>query len=85
MKVQWARSALDDYRYFESANPRLATRVNRLVEDIKANPFEGIGKPEPLRGALSGWWSRRVSGEHRSVYRVERGVLTIRACRYHYE
>jgi toxin YoeB len=59
-------------------------RVDRLVRAIQTTPFAGIGKPEPLRGDLSGWWSRRTSREHRLVYRVERGVIYILQARYHY-
>jgi toxin YoeB len=59
-------------------------RIERLVRAIQASPFAGIGKPEPLRGDLTGWWSRRIDREHRLVYRVERGVLFILQARRHY-
>ena len=59
-------------------------RLNTLIKDTSLNPFQGIGKPEPLRGDLSGWWSRRITQEHRLVYRGAYGVLQIAQCRYHY-
>jgi len=67
----------------------MATKINELLREIRRRPFVGIGKPEPLRGDLSGWWSRRISGEHRLVYRVagKRGVgqrIEVAQCRYHY-
>lgn len=60
-------------------------RINKLIEDTRRNPFEGIGKPEPLRENLSGFWSRRINETHRLVYAVDSDSLTIIACRYHYE
>jgi toxin YoeB len=59
-------------------------RLNFLILDASRTPFRGIGKPEPLRGDLSGWWSRRITQEHRLVYRAQDGVLQIAQCRYHY-
>jgi toxin YoeB len=79
--------AAQDYRWFRARDPRMATRIDRLIEDIKRRPFAGIGKPEPLRGTLTGWWSRRIAGEHRLVYRVvgksAARELHIARCRYH--
>jgi toxin YoeB len=73
----------------------MAGKINDLIKDTRRQPFKGLGKPEPLKGNLAGWWSRRISGEHRLVYRVEgRNIgpgqdtgqrLTIASCRYHYE
>lgn len=59
-------------------------RINQLIEAIRREPFSGIGKPEPLKHALAGWWSRRIDGEHRIVYRIEAGDLLIAQLRYHY-
>ena len=60
-------------------------RVNELIRDTERDPFRGLGKPEPLKGDLSGWWSRRINGEHRLVYRVKDGALEIAQCRTHYK
>jgi toxin YoeB len=88
MTERWTAGAAQDYRWFRAQDPRTAARIDRLIEEIKRRPFAGIGKPEPLRGTLSGWWSRRITGEHRLVYRVVgRGTareLQIAQCRYHY-
>lgn len=88
MKLLWGESAWEDYLYWQASDPDVLRRINSLVQDIRRNPFSGIGKPEPLRGDLAGWWSRRITGEHRIVYRIT-GVgdeqrLEIVACRYHY-
>ncbi|HXJ02948.1 MAG TPA: Txe/YoeB family addiction module toxin [Micropepsaceae bacterium] len=89
MKVVWASQALNDYRYFQAFEPAVASKINALLEDIRRNPFSGVGKPEPLRGELSGFWSRRITKKHRLVYRVavKPGVdqrLEIAKCRLHY-
>ena len=65
-------------------DPKVAARLERLLADIARNPHKGLGKPEPLKGELSGWWSRRLTLEHRLVYRVERGVICVLQARYHY-
>ncbi len=88
MKLLWSEAAWEDYSYWQKAEPDTLHRINTLLRDIRRNPFKGFGKPEPLRGNLSGWWSRRISGDHRIVYRT-RGVadeqrVEIVACRYHY-
>ena len=88
MIERWTAGAAQDYRWFAQQAPGTAVRIDRLVADIRRHPFTGIGKPEPLRGTLAGWWSRRITGEHRLVYRVVgKGVgreLQIAQCRYHY-
>ena len=88
MIERWTAAAAQDYRWFRHREPNVAERIDRLISDIKRRPFTGIGKPEPLRGILSGWWSRRISGEHRLVYRVigtgAARELQIVQCRYHY-
>ena len=89
MEIIWAPHAWEDYVHWQSSEPEMAAKINELVREIRRRPFTGLGKPEPLRGDLSGWWSRRISGEHRLVYRVagKRGIdqrLEIVQCRYHY-
>ena len=70
MIERWTAGAAQDYPWFRERDPKIAQRIDRLIEAIKRRPFAGIGKPEPLRGILTGWWSRRITGEHRLVYRV---------------
>jgi toxin YoeB len=88
MIERWTAGAAQDYRWLRHREPKVAERIDRLIADIKRRPFAGIGKPEPLRGILSGWWSRRITGEHRLVYRVvgtgASRELQIAQCRYHY-
>jgi toxin YoeB len=88
MTERWTAGAADDYRWFRARDPKVAQRIDRLIDDIKRRPFAGVGKPEALRGNLAGWWSRRIGGEHRLVYRVTgKGTsreLQIVQCRYHY-
>ena len=84
MKVVWASQAWDDYLYWSRADVRMRDKINALIDDIRRHPFSGIGKPEPLKRNLRGFWSRRITREHRLVYRVEKGVLQIAQCRFHY-
>ncbi len=88
MKLLWTEESWEDYLHWHDQDTRVLARINELLRDTRRNPFRGIGKPEPLKGDLSGWWSRRITGDHRLVYRVTgRGVaqqLEIAACRYHY-
>lgn len=88
MKVLFADRAWDDYLHWQAADANTLARVNDLIKDCRQSPFAGIGKPEPLRGDLRGWWSRRITLEHRLVYRVtgEKGErrLEIAQCRFHY-
>ncbi|MFN7339578.1 MAG: Txe/YoeB family addiction module toxin [Opitutia bacterium] len=84
MKVRWLSGAAEDRDHWATADPRVARRLEELVGAIARDPFRGMGKPEPLRGPLSGWWSRRITREHRLVYRVERGEVWILQARYHY-
>jgi toxin YoeB len=76
--------AWQDYQWFVERDRKLPKRINGLIKEIKRSPFEGVGKPEPLKADLSGYWSRRINDEHRLVYAVRRGHLVIVACRYHY-
>jgi toxin YoeB len=84
VSIVWADDAWDDYLWWDKTNPKIRIKINSLITDINRHPFSGIGKPEPLKGALSGYWSRRITREHRLVYKVEKNVLSIAQCRYHY-
>ena len=84
MKLVFAEQAWNDYLHWQSTDRALLSRVNELIKECTRTPFSGRGKPEPLRGTLSGWWSRRITQEHRLVYRVEGESLLIAQCRYHY-
>ncbi len=88
MKTVWTDQAWEEYVGWQKEDGKILNSVNDLIADIKRNPFKGLGKPEPLKHALSGWWSRRISGEHRLVYRVsgkgDAQQLEIAQCRYHY-
>lgn len=84
MNVTFTPTALDDLRYWLKTDKRLADRVLALLEETRRTPFEGTGKPEPLRFQLAGCWSRRIDREHRLVYQVEEDEIVVIACRYHY-
>lgn len=84
MKLIFAEQAWEDYLYWQRNDRQILKRVNELIEQTMRDPFSGIGKPEPLRHALAGYWSRRITEEHRLVYRVEKEALLIAQVRYHY-
>lgn len=84
MKLVFHERAWEDYLNWQATDPKLLERLNALIKECCRTPFAGIGKPEPLRGALSGWWSRRLTKEHRLVYRLQDDSLLIAQCRYHY-
>lgn len=84
MKLVFAEQAWQDYLYWQKTDKQLLKRINLLIKDIVREPFEGIGKPEPLKHALSGYWSRRINDEHRMVYKVFEDSLLIAQLRYHY-
>ena len=84
MKLVFAEQAWEDYLYWQEHDRKLLERVNLLIRETSRTPFTGIGKPEPLRGSLAGWWSRRINREHRFVYRLSGDSLLIAQCRYHY-
>ena len=84
MNVTFTPIAFDDLRYWLKIDKRQADRVLALLEEIRRTPFEGTGKPEPLRFQLAGCWSRRIDREHRLVYQVEEAEIVVIACRYHY-
>jgi toxin YoeB len=89
MKLFWAENAWEDYLYWQKTDPKIHASINDLIADISRNPFKGLGKPEPLKYGLKGFWSRRITREDRLVYRVSgKGAdrcLEIVQCRYHYE
>lgn len=84
MKLVWDESAWDDYLYWQRQDRRVLRRINQLVADIQRNGNEGIGKPEPLKGGFQGYWSRRITAEHRLVYKVVDDEVRIAQCRLHY-
>ena len=84
MKLVFDEMAWEEYLYWQETDRKQLGRINLLVKDCLRSPFAGIGKPEPLRGKLSGWWSRRIDREHRLVYRPSAEGLLIAQCRYHY-
>ena len=84
MKVVFADKAWEDFTYWLSHDRKIAKRIVRLIDDIERHPFEGVGKPEPLKYDLSGFWSRRITDEHRLVYAVEGDQILIAQARYHY-
>jgi toxin YoeB len=84
-QVHWTAQALEDLAHWDKNDRRVASRVRQLVKQIEQQPFAGIGKPEPLRYEWSGYWSRRITKEHRLVYRVEGNTVYIAQCRFHYE
>lgn len=84
MILAWADQAWDDYLYWQEIDKKMLKRINTLIKDIQRQPFSGLGDPEPLKHNWSGYWSRRIDREHRLVYRVDDGVITLVQCRYHY-
>ena len=83
-KLAWTDEAWQDYIYWQNQDNKTLKRVNKLIKEAKNSPFEGIGKPEPLKENLSGLWSRRIDDTNRLVYAVDDDYLTIISCRYHY-
>lgn len=84
MRLVFSENAWDDYLHWQKTDRKMVNRINSLIRDIERNGHEGIGKPEPLRHSLAGWWSRRIDGEHRLVYRIEDGSIHLAQLRYHY-
>lgn len=84
MTLQFSDNAWEDYLYWQQTDKKMLKRVNDLIKAIQRDPFQGVGKPEPLRHALAGYWSRRINDEHRIVYKAEAGILLIAQVRYHY-
>ncbi|MGB3199330.1 MAG: Txe/YoeB family addiction module toxin [Nodosilinea sp.] len=84
MRLIFAANAWEDYLYWQKSDRKVLNRINTLIKDIQRQPFEGIGKPEPLKHGLSSYWSRRITDEHRMVYKVEDDSILIAQLRYHY-
>jgi len=84
MQIRFSDHAWEDYLFWQTHDKAMLKRINPLIKDIQRTSFEGIGKPEPLKHSLTGFWSRRIDGEHRLVYTVQDGDLLIAQCRYHY-
>ena len=84
MKLIFSEHAWDDYQYWVETDRQVLKRINRLIQEIRREPFSGAGKPEPLKQGLSGYWSRRINDEHRIVYRVSDDAVLIAQLRYHY-
>lgn len=84
MKLVFADAAWDDYLYWQRQDRRMVERINKLIKEVQREPFAGVGKPEPLKHALAGYWSRRITDEHRMVYKIAGDSLLIAQLRYHY-
>ena len=84
MRLIFANEAWEDYVYWQKQDKKIVERINKLIGEVKRDPFDGVGKPEPLKHALSGFWSRRINDEHRMVYKIEGGELLLAQLRYHY-
>lgn len=84
MKLIFSENAWEDYLYWQNTDKKILRRINKLIKDIQRNKYEGIGKPEPLKHNLSGYWSRRINVEHRLVYKIEKERIMIAQVKYHY-
>jgi toxin YoeB len=84
MRIVFADRGWEDFSYWVASDRKIAKRIMRLIKDIQRQPFMGLGKPEPLKHDLAGFWSRRITDEHRLVYAVEANQLLIAQARYHY-
>lgn len=84
MRLIFADEAWEDHLYWQKHDRRMDERINKLIQETQREPFTGLGKPEPLKHALSGFWSRRITDEHRMVYKVEGNALLLAQLRYHY-
>lgn len=84
MSIIWSDQAWEDYEFWHKTDKKMVKKINKLIEAIEQTPYIGIGKPEPLRFNWSGYWSRRISREHRLVYKVEKNVIYVAQCRFHY-
>ena len=85
MKITFSKNAWEDYISWQKEDKKILRKINELVKDIQRTPFEGMGKPEPLKYDLTGFWSRRIDREHRLVYKYQDNELLIYACRFHYD
>ena len=84
MRLIIADAAWEDYLHWQKQDRRMVDRINKLIGETRREPFSGMGKPEPLKHALAGYWSRRINDEHRMVYKIEGGALLLAQLRYHY-
>ncbi|MBI4706708.1 MAG: Txe/YoeB family addiction module toxin [Candidatus Omnitrophica bacterium] len=84
MKLIFSENAWEDYLYWQNTDKQIMKRINELIKDIQKNKYKGIGKPEPLKHNLSGYWSRRINNEHRLIYKIEEDKIMIAQLRYHY-
>jgi toxin YoeB len=84
MKLIFSTRAWEDYLYWQATDQKILRRINDLIKETARTPFQGTGKPEPLKHVLAGYWSRRITDEHRMVYRVEGAALLLAQLRYHY-
>lgn len=85
MRLLWEDRAWEDYLYWQTQDKKVLKRINLLIKDISRSPFDGIGKPEPLKNNLSGWWSRRIDETNRIVYYEQDGIIYVVSCRGHYD
>lgn len=85
MLITFSENAWEDYIYWQNMDKKMIKKINSLIKEIKRQPFEGLGKPEPLKFDLTGFWSRRIDKEHRLVYQVTDSSILIYSCRYHYD
>lgn len=85
MNITFSKNSWEDYISWQKEDKKILKKINELIKDIQRTPFEGIGKPEPLKYDLAGYWSRRIDREHRLVYQVEENEIFIYSCRYHYD
>lgn len=85
MRLVWSTTSWEDYLYWQKVDKKIVKRINELLKSCMRTPYEGIGKPEALKGELQGYWSRRITSEHRLVYKYIHDELRIASCRYHYE
>jgi len=85
MKYIFVDESWEDYLYWQKSDKKILSKINNLLKDISRNPFSGTGKPEPLKYKYKGYWSRRIDGEHRLIYKVNDHEILIAKCRFHYE
>ena len=85
MKLLWDERGWNDYLYWQDKDKKTLRKINAMLKDIQRNPYDGIGKPEPLKEDLSGWWSRRIDSANRIVYREKNGIIVIASCKGHYD
>lgn len=83
--IRFSSDGWDDYLYWQQYDKKILKKINELIKDISRDPFAGLGKPEPLRHQYAGFWSRRITDEHRLVYSYENKTITVLQCRYHYQ